>query len=564
MTNKIVIDLDGVLAGPKPEDGDYSKCVLDARMAAKLREYKAAGWTISIHTSRNARTHNNNLGLIVAKTVPIIAAWLDSQDVPYDEIWPNKPWVGEEGVYIDDRAVRPDEFLSLNMDELSRTARGSAFDPKQPSWRKPTRQDWRYVDLRGQDSDLSAAVKLAKSIKPNARLLLLLSPTFKFAVGRDEELRRLGVRWSRLDPSLADGVKIAQRELILSGEADPSSILIQDYLDEWVNMHCRHFNQVVLDGLHIAKTSQDPKLKFEESWMRTMSLTVPGVVPGSISVIPNGYRQPYARGGSLAAVLQKPLDAFTIRVLTDEVVALWERLGVASRLLAQPDVSAETLFTSHNKLITGKSVQRVRELAPLFQAINLDVNEPITVNGVTSPSVSETVGHLLTIIVPPRPENIGAWHGDFCPGNVVLMSPIDSDSEPQLRLIDPRGTLDNKSVTLTGDQRYDLGKLTHALKFGYDTIVEGWTDVAWASNNTITLRLWDENGHDAPSRQLLWECLMDRELSSGSTRISGATVTAIAALQLITCAPLHCENTERMVALVARGLEAAQEALQLA
>mgnify|MGYP000900841254 CR=1 FL=1 len=44
----------------------------------------------------------------------------DSTDIPYDEIIFGKPWPGKGGFYIDDRAIRPDEFLKYNEEELNK------------------------------------------------------------------------------------------------------------------------------------------------------------------------------------------------------------------------------------------------------------------------------------------------------------------------------------------------------------------------------------------------------------------------------------------------------------
>jgi capsule biosynthesis phosphatase len=64
------------------------------------------------------RTHENNVGKITAHTVPIIIEWLQKHDIPYDEIFVGKPWCGHEGFYIDDRAIRPDEFVRLSKAEI--------------------------------------------------------------------------------------------------------------------------------------------------------------------------------------------------------------------------------------------------------------------------------------------------------------------------------------------------------------------------------------------------------------------------------------------------------------
>lgn len=70
-------------------------------------------------TARNMRTYEGNIGKINIHTLPIIIDWLNKHNVPFDEIIVGKPWCGNEGFYVDDRAVRPDEFSRMSMDELN-------------------------------------------------------------------------------------------------------------------------------------------------------------------------------------------------------------------------------------------------------------------------------------------------------------------------------------------------------------------------------------------------------------------------------------------------------------
>lgn len=76
------------------------------------------GFEIVLATARNMRTHAGNIGKINAKTLPVLIDWLDRHSVPYDEIWTGKPWNGNDGFYIDDNAVRPDEFKNLSYTEI--------------------------------------------------------------------------------------------------------------------------------------------------------------------------------------------------------------------------------------------------------------------------------------------------------------------------------------------------------------------------------------------------------------------------------------------------------------
>jgi capsule biosynthesis phosphatase len=111
------MDLDDTICRTK--DGNYAESTPVPGVVARLIEYKAAGFDIVISTSRNMRTYEGNVGKIAANTLPIIIDWLRRHNVPYDEIYVGKPWCGHEGFYVDDRAIRPSEFCSLSLAEIT-------------------------------------------------------------------------------------------------------------------------------------------------------------------------------------------------------------------------------------------------------------------------------------------------------------------------------------------------------------------------------------------------------------------------------------------------------------
>jgi capsule biosynthesis phosphatase len=114
--NRIVIDLDGTLC--TANDGDYANATPHKDVINKLNIYRSLGFIITIHTSRNMRTYNNNLGRINVDTLPTIITWLLDNQVPYDEIHVGKPWCGPDGFYVDDRSVRPSEFQELSPEDI--------------------------------------------------------------------------------------------------------------------------------------------------------------------------------------------------------------------------------------------------------------------------------------------------------------------------------------------------------------------------------------------------------------------------------------------------------------
>jgi capsule biosynthesis phosphatase len=114
---RIIIDLDHTLCFA---EGDYLNARPNQAVIDKLREYRTLGFEIVVHTSRNMRTYEGNIGKINVNTLPVILDWLQRWDVEFDEVIVGKPWCGREGFYVDDRALRPDEFARMTPEEVAR------------------------------------------------------------------------------------------------------------------------------------------------------------------------------------------------------------------------------------------------------------------------------------------------------------------------------------------------------------------------------------------------------------------------------------------------------------
>lgn len=122
----LIFDVDGTLCPIKKQNEEYSNLIPDEQMINKLKYYKDEGAKIVIFSSRNMKTYEGNLGLINANTAIIMQEWLRKWNIPYDEIYFGKPWPGHKGLYIDDRAVRPNEFLDHSFEELEKICKNSS------------------------------------------------------------------------------------------------------------------------------------------------------------------------------------------------------------------------------------------------------------------------------------------------------------------------------------------------------------------------------------------------------------------------------------------------------
>lgn len=109
---RLVVDVDGTLTIDVP-NVPYGEKPVHTEMVTKLRRWKEGGWRIVLFTSRNMRTYQGDINLINRNTKPVLLEWLNKHAVPYDEVIMGKPWCGREGFYIDDKALRPAEFLLM-------------------------------------------------------------------------------------------------------------------------------------------------------------------------------------------------------------------------------------------------------------------------------------------------------------------------------------------------------------------------------------------------------------------------------------------------------------------
>lgn len=122
---RIVIDVDGTLAQFKKKEETYSDILPNQEVLDKLKEYREQGFYIIVCSARNMRTYDNNMGLLQANTLPILLDWLKKHEVPFDEVHVGKPWCGFEGFYVDDKAIRPNEFTSLSYEEIMERVGGA-------------------------------------------------------------------------------------------------------------------------------------------------------------------------------------------------------------------------------------------------------------------------------------------------------------------------------------------------------------------------------------------------------------------------------------------------------
>lgn len=122
-----VFDIDGTICPIKKTNENYSDLIPYDDIVKKIKYFKLQGAKVILYTSRNMNSFKNNIGKINKFTGPELMNWLSKWDIPFDEIHFGKPWAGNKGFYIDDRAIRPNELLENDLASIENILLKSAL-----------------------------------------------------------------------------------------------------------------------------------------------------------------------------------------------------------------------------------------------------------------------------------------------------------------------------------------------------------------------------------------------------------------------------------------------------
>ena len=116
-SKKIIMDVDDTITFHNSSP-NYDEKLPRLDVIKKMVEYKDLGYEIILFSARNMKTYGGDISKINFYTLPILTSWLKKHNVPYDGLIMGKPWCGEEGFYVDDKSIRPKEFLELSEEEI--------------------------------------------------------------------------------------------------------------------------------------------------------------------------------------------------------------------------------------------------------------------------------------------------------------------------------------------------------------------------------------------------------------------------------------------------------------
>lgn len=119
MKSKIIIDVDNTITIDNSSN-IYAEKKPNSELINKIKEYRKKGFEIILFTARNMNTYSGDISKININMLPDLIKWLNKNNVEYDGIIVGKPWCGKDGFYVDDKSIRPDEFINLTEKEIKR------------------------------------------------------------------------------------------------------------------------------------------------------------------------------------------------------------------------------------------------------------------------------------------------------------------------------------------------------------------------------------------------------------------------------------------------------------
>jgi capsule biosynthesis phosphatase len=111
----VVVDVDDTIS-TTVDHRDYANAIPKTDVIQRINELYDAGVNIVLYTARGMYTFDGDIQAIEKYNRPILEAWLSVHDVKYTTLKFGKPLAV---YYVDDKAIRPDELVSMKTENFS-------------------------------------------------------------------------------------------------------------------------------------------------------------------------------------------------------------------------------------------------------------------------------------------------------------------------------------------------------------------------------------------------------------------------------------------------------------
>ncbi|MGP9798534.1 hypothetical protein ACT3UJ_14390 [Halomonas sp. 86] len=303
----------------------------------------------------------------------------------------------------------------------------------------------------------------------------------------------------------------------------------------------RSFNDLNIGNGKVVKSGLPvQKIRAEGQWFQNLPADLKKYIPQLMAINDDGHDEV---SYSLEYLTLPPLNEVYVYGLNPPFY--WKKIFSLVSDLFSDFRHHITDFQSFKEPITNDFESLIREktykrLSQFAKTNIFDPSREVSYNGFFLGTLESIASECIerTLKLPCFP----AWvHGDLCFSNMLFDSRSDS-----LKVIDPRGINDQGQITVYGDQRYDLAKLSHSVVGMYDYIIAG------------RYRL---NGFDAMDMSIDFDASERMQkihsLFLSTNFIPGLPtrdIQPLVVLLFLSMLPLHADRPDRQKAMIANAL----------
>jgi len=295
----------------------------------------------------------------------------------------------------------------------------------------------------------------------------------------------------------------------------------------------RAFNSLEIGRRTVTKSSADStKMAAEYQWYNSVPEQLRIFLPQLIGTADrngqSGYEVEYLYLTSLNELyVFGRLPRFVWRKIFD---------GCLSFLQACNQHPAAENVSPVSELFLGKTLQRLEQQTELS---GLALNQSRKLNGKSLPDLRTIAEESAGLIPADGPHCV--IHGDFCFSNVLF----DFRTEA-VRVIDPRGLTTDGSLSVFGNQHYDIAKLAHSVLGLYDFIIAGYLQ---ATGDAADLELTIPDSRVLTDIQSLFLLVIEEQFG-----LNKNTLNAMQIQLFLSMLPLHADHPARQRTMLANAL----------
>ena len=300
----------------------------------------------------------------------------------------------------------------------------------------------------------------------------------------------------------------------------------------------RVFNNLSIDHFTVKKFSDDSiKMNAEANWFATVPARIKKYTPNLITTFSGekeGYELDYLYLNTLAELyVFGQNDPFVWSNIFRSCEIFMEEC-----LIKQEEVQPAFVNDQYRMELLNKTNERLEVFS---KQTGISTTQTWQFNGAPVPSLQE-VAELTGKWIDEDCKN-GYVHGDFCFSNILF-----DFRKQMIKVIDPRGIDFKKNITIWGDIRYDVAKLSHSVIGLYDYILAGRFQLEIdLSTSAINMNIYSNEMVGAIKDEFL-------KRSFAGININSKQNFAWMIHLFLSMLPLHADNKNRQLGLMANAL----------